>query len=60
MKDEPIEVLFYPVDIPKTPVRRLLAPDPESGLLKTMQNMVEVIYRGDSASGQCRASDCMR
>ena len=53
MKNEPIWVLFYPADIPKTPVKRLLAPDPESGLLKTMQNTVdgfiEVIPHPDNA-----------
>ena len=41
MKNEPIGVLFYPANDPKTPVKRLLAPDPEGGLLKTMQTIVD-------------------
>ena len=40
MKNEAIEVLFYPVNPDEQPSRRLLAPDPEGGLLKTMQNVV--------------------
>lgn len=41
MKNESIGVLFYPANDPKAPVKRLLDPDPEGGLLKTMQTMVD-------------------
>ena len=41
MKDKPIWVLLYPANVPKKPVYRLLAPAPEGGMLKTMQNVVD-------------------
>lgn len=41
MKNEPIWVLYYPANVPKVPVQRLLAPAPEGGMLKTMQNVVD-------------------
>ena len=40
-QEKPIEVLFYPACIPKTPVRKTLVPDPDFGMLKTMQNTVD-------------------
>ena len=33
-QENPIEVLFYPACIPKTPVRKTLVPDPEGGILR--------------------------